>query len=198
MATEIETELDLGQDEPDEVIPEPTLGQKLSRMNRQQLMQEIRDRELPGNGTNVELIQRIEAYEENGKVLPERDYTDLKPGLAPAPPEPTTQPSAAGEVNSASAPAADAPPARPQRQKVGFFAATNTYRAEFPVGPRGTLDDATHMEYIESTHNAARAEGYIPKGAPHAGTRVGRSVIEMPDGSKMASVIYEVFARREE
>ncbi len=194
-----------------EDVPELTLEQQLSRLRIHELRQEATRRGLSGGGNAPSLISRIVSYEENGGVIPEEDAVELKPGYAPSPVEPTTQQPAAGEVNSASAPAAGEPrgsgffvgdplsraTVKAPRQKVGFFAGTNTYRAEFPLGPRGTIDDATHFQFIEDTHNAARADGYRSLGAPHAGKRVGRSEINV-NGQRMQSVVYEVFAREVE
>jgi hypothetical protein len=194
MDHEVSNDLDLELDE----APELSLEQQLSRMRIQDLRQEATRRGLSGGGNTPTLIGRIVTYEDNGGVIPEGDVLELKPGIAPSPVEPTTQQPAAGEVNSASAPAAGNPPSRrTSRQKTGFFEGTNTYRSEFPLGPRGTIDDTTHMQFIEDTHAAAVNDGYRSLGAPHAGKRIGWSTINV-NGQLMKSVIYEVYARQVE
>lgn len=194
---EPDEDLDLGQDDDAEVI-EDTLPMRLSRMSLRELQVEAKKRELSGAGNTTVLISRITNYEDNGGVVPEQDLASnyLKPGVAAAPPEPTfTETPAAGVTDSASAPAAGQPR---RKQKTGFFEETNVFRAEFPLGPRGSLDDATHMQFIEETHNAAREAGFRPMGAPYAGHRFGYSQIQVPGQAPMKSVIYEVHARKEE
>lgn len=198
MATEFEVEDDVDLGLEDEVI-EDTLQMRLSRLRIQQLRQEATGRGLSGAGNTADLIARITAYEDNGGVVPEGDLVrpeDLKPGVAPQPVvPPTVEAPAAGVTDSASAPAAGGPR---KKQKVGFFEETNLFRAEFPLGPRGSIDDPTHYQFIEETHNAARAAGFRSLGAPLAGKRFGFSTIQVPGQAPMKSVIYEVHARKEE
>jgi hypothetical protein len=177
------------------------LEQELSRMTLRELQQLCKDPTygLSAAGRTSELIARIVAFE-NGEPL-DADALELKPGTAPAPVAPPVV--AASVADPITGPATSSAPAETVKapvkikQKTGFFPATNTFRAEFPLGPRATLDDATHFQFIEETHNAAAAAGYRTKGAPLAGTRIGYSVIRTENGN-MRSVIYETCAREVE
>lgn len=190
-----EEELDLGQDE--EVI-EQTREQELSHLGLRDLQRLAKEKGLSGAGKSYELINRIVTFEETG-IIPDGETFDLKPGFTASPPEPsvTAASQTPATAGVSAAPAVAGPIRRPAKQKTGFFENSNTFRAEFPVGPRGTIDDATHMQFIEDTHNAARAAGYRSLGAPHAGKRVGKSVM-MVEGRPMQTVVYEVHARIEE
>jgi len=188
---------------------ELTLEQRLSRMGLRELQQEAKGRGLSGAGNTAQLVGRIVDYEANGGIIPEEPPMELKPGIAPAP---TGNPPAAPAPGNAhlapaattAAPADVVPPAsagsttpaaRSLPSKTGFRPDMNTWRSELTLGPRGTIDDATHFQFIEDTHNEARQAGYRSKGAPHAGKRVGRSSISTGDGRRITTVIYEVSVR---
>jgi hypothetical protein len=200
-----ETDLDLDPEE-DEAPIELTREQELSRKTLRELQQICKDPAygLSAAGRATDLIARIVAFENGEPLGADAIDPNPKPGIAPTPVAPTVTPASAlitgpvAPVAPADVPAAAPVKATPApKQKTGFFEATNTYRAEFPLGPRATIDDPTHYQFIEETHNAARAAGYRPKGAPYAGTRVGFSVIRTENGA-MRSVIYEVCAREVE
>jgi hypothetical protein len=201
-------DLDLGQDDDGPSI-EPTFEQQLSRMGIRQLQTEAKGRGLSGAGNTAELIARISTYEETGGIIPDpaaQAGAALKSGIAPAPVEPTQLPTtmqpAAGEVKSASAPAAGDPATPRSRQRVGFFPDMNIYRVETPIGgPLGSVDppdDSAHMRLIEEAHQVARKAGYVTRGYPNAGKRIGFASINVPGQGRMRTVIYEVFAREEE
>lgn len=190
---ETEDELDLNPDAEPPI--ELTREQELSRLSLRELQQICKDPAygLSAAGKTTELIARIVKFEEEGLIDGPDLNADPKPGIAPSPPEPTAQ-----------APAAPAPPApapaatvRPVKQKVGYFEATNTFRAEYPLGPRAQIDDPTHFQFIADTHTAARNAGYQPRGGETIGSRVGFSAIRT-DSGPMRSVIYEVHVRQPE
>lgn len=190
---------------PDDEPVEVTREQELSRMPLRQLQQLAKANGLSGAGRTHELISRIVSFEETG-IIPEGEPLELKAGNAPSPTEPTaaelsaalnqrapTTNTAPGPVGVSAAPAG---PGKKAPQKTGFFPDLNVYRAEFPLGPRGTIDDTTHFQFIEDSHGAARRDGYRTLGYPNAGRRVGRSTM-MINGAPMATVVYEVYAREE-
>lgn len=195
---DVHDDLDLDQDEPIEITRE----QELSRLPLRALQKIAKeDYGLSAAGKSHELISRIVKFEETG-IIPENEMGELKPGVAPSPVEPTALPPVVGAseapapagVSAASAGAGPRKKAPPQ--KTGFFPDLNVYRVEFPIGPRGSIDDATHMQFIEDAHTTARQAGYRTLGAPHAGVRVGRSTMNV-NGAPMATAVYEVCAREE-
>ncbi len=202
---EVEPDLDL---DPEAEAPiEETREQQLSHLSLRELQQICKSPEynLPANGKTTELIARIIRFEEEGIIdgdgpLPLKAAPPPPVAAAPAAPAPAA-PAAQASPTPAPAPPAATPPAPPSgrqpKQKIGFFEAINTYRAEFPLGPRAQIDDPTHFQFIQDTHEAARAAGYTTKGYPAGGERKGFSVIRT-DSGPMRSVIYEVPARLED
>lgn len=183
--TPVTTEPDLGLESDTPV--ELTLEQRLSKLSRTELMAECRNRGLPITGATTALIARIVRFDENDGIYSDDPLADAPPVVVTAVvPPPAAAQAPAGEV--ASAPAGPAP-APPVRQKTGFFPKTNTFRAEIPIGPR-KIDDETHFACIQGTHDAALEAGYATRGAPWAGHRVGYSAFQ-----GMRSVIYEVSVR---
>ncbi len=77
------------------------------------------------------------------------------------------------------------------KQKVGLF--PSGYRVEHLVGPR-PIDDVSHFQLLEDTHNRAREAGYRTKGAPYAGLRVGYAA----DDRGNRTAIYEVSVHLED
>lgn len=197
---EVEPDLDL--DPEAEAPAEETREQQLSHLSLRELQQLCKREEynLPANGKTTELIARIIKFEEEG-IIDGDDPLPLKaappppaaPAAAPAPPAPPAAPAAPEPAVAAQPPAGG----RPAKQKVGFFEHMNTYRVEFPLGPRAQIDDPTHFQFIQDTHEAARAAGYTTKGYPAGGERKGFSVIRTDNGP-IRSVIYEVPARLED
>lgn len=211
MSIEADDDLDLNPeaDAADEAPIELTREQQLSRLSLRELQLICKRPEynLSAAGRTTELIARIVKFEEEGMIDGPDLAADPKPGVAPTPVEPTTIPGAPGGGTSAGVPPAPTPAdpptsgvrsaIRPAKQKVGYFEATNTFRAEFPLGPRAQIDDPTHFQFIADTHTAAREAGYAPRGGETIGTRAGFSVIRT-DSGPMRSVIYEVHVRQPE
>lgn len=202
----VEVDDDLALDPEGDAAEAPiqlTREQELSRKTLRELQQICKDPayNLSAAGRTTELIARIVKFEEEGLIDGPDLMADPKPGVAPSPPEPTANPGVPGAVTSAGAPAsapADPPrPVRPVKQKVGYFEATNTFRAEFPLGPRAQIDDPTHFQFIADTHAAAKEAGYAPRGGETIGSRTGFSAIRT-DSGPMRSVIYEVHVRQPE
>ncbi|HEX8106101.1 MAG TPA: hypothetical protein VF516_00170 [Kofleriaceae bacterium] len=190
-----------------------------STLSRPQLMKAAAARGLQQVGTNVELVNRINQWQQEQGLYPppppDEDELDLEvgddedddePGPAPeavgterAPdpdededpePAPLPMPAAPTMKLPAAGKVASSPAAGVKKRRTGEF--PSGWRAEYRVGWSG-INDELHFRLIEETHHRAVEAGYRTKGAPYAGLRIGYH-----GQGDARTVVYEVAISRED